>query len=791
MDGPPHPEGGGGGGSEEGGGDGGGGGGGAKAVITSTPATTTSSSSSSSSSILSSTSSLISSFFRPSSSSSSSTPSTSSVSSTTSSSSSTSSSPIIISSPSSSSPIIISSPSSSSIASSASSTSSQVLMTSDGHLVFPLPILNPSLDSLTAPTYIPSSTLTYVPVSSPSPTPQPPRPTTPRRPTPRRPAPQPPTRPGPPVTPVPITTSSADRSGSSTPTQEQPTPAHTYMPTPTASTTSIDSSLSTPASSVGVGRGALSLRLIDEDEDSDFDSRCDSFEDRLVFPPRPAYTTTTTPMSPPSPPAHVRTRANTQPTHAPAHVSCHVPGHVLTHAPAPCTHDAPHATAPMSPTTHAHAPIAPTTHAPLALNHPLPHRPPPLHCPPPPHYVPPPPEAQWWGDARGNGLAHSASDPMVRPPLWQPPEAPQQQGAREGPAAPRLARSDSVVAVPEDLLTPKPSLAGAAAAALVAAALMPGAAMMLHAAFRLVFGTLFPAYYSYKAVKTKNVKEYVKWMMYWIVFAFFTCLETLTDVFLSFWFPFYYELKILVVLWLLSPATRGSSILYRKFVHPWLTRREDDIDNCIAQAKEQGYSAVLSLGSKGVNYATTVIMQTAIKGGGGIMNQLKRSYSSGELIGADGDMNRNIKPLPPHLHDNDYDDPTAHHHLQHHHLPRQPPPPGAYDSEPRVRAESDAAYKPRGSSASRVVRSNKTRSADVTDYYQDSQDDGNGSSIARRRSPRSQDPARSQPTLHFQEPPPREPQRKRGKSENRPRPKSMVSADYSDEDSEVDVWWQW
>lgn len=169
----------------------------------------------------------------------------------------------------------------------------------------------------------------------------------------------------------------------------------------------------------------------------------------------------------------------------------------------------------------------------------------------------------------------------------------------------------------------------------------------------LVFGTLFPAYYSYKAVKTKNVKEYVKWMMYWIVFAFFTCFETLTDLFLSFWFPFYYELKILVVLWLLSPATRGSSILYRKFVHPWLTRREDDIDNCIAQAKQQGYSTVIQLGTKGVNYATTVLMQTAIKGGGGIVNQLRRSYSSGEF--PDGDMNRNVKALP-HIPDDDYDD---------------------------------------------------------------------------------------------------------------------------------------
>ena len=31
----------------------------------------------------------------------------------------------------------------------------------------------------------------------------------------------------------------------------------------------------------------------------------------------------------------------------------------------------------------------------------------------------------------------------------------------------------------------------------------------LYHCFRLVFGTLYPAYKSYKAVKTKNVKEYV------------------------------------------------------------------------------------------------------------------------------------------------------------------------------------------------------------------------------------------------------------------------------------------
>ncbi|ETN66041.1 hypothetical protein AND_002175 [Anopheles darlingi] len=161
---------------------------------------------------------------------------------------------------------------------------------------------------------------------------------------------------------------------------------------------------------------------------------------------------------------------------------------------------------------------------------------------------------------------------------------------------------------------PRMSVTGMGLCSLVAIFFFPRAigSNILFPGFRLLFGTLYPAYASYKAVRTKNVKEYVKWMMYWIVFAFFTCIETFTDILLS-WFPFYYEIKVIIVLWLLSPATRGSSTLYRKFVHPMLTRREQEIDDYINQAKEKGYTAVLQLGSKGVNYATNVIMQTAIK----------------------------------------------------------------------------------------------------------------------------------------------------------------------------------
>uniref|UniRef100_A0A8C9S822 Receptor expression-enhancing protein n=1 Tax=Scleropages formosus TaxID=113540 RepID=A0A8C9S822_SCLFO len=126
----------------------------------------------------------------------------------------------------------------------------------------------------------------------------------------------------------------------------------------------------------------------------------------------------------------------------------------------------------------------------------------------------------------------------------------------------------------------------------------------------LIFGTLYPAYSSYKAVKSKDVKEYVKWMMYWIIFALFTTAETITDIFLI---PFYYELKIAFVVWLLSPYTKGSSVLYRKFVHPTLSSKEKDIDEYICQAKDKSYDALLHFGRKGLNVAATAAVTAAAK----------------------------------------------------------------------------------------------------------------------------------------------------------------------------------
>uniref|UniRef100_A0A8C0W714 Receptor expression-enhancing protein n=1 Tax=Castor canadensis TaxID=51338 RepID=A0A8C0W714_CASCN len=174
----------------------------------------------------------------------------------------------------------------------------------------------------------------------------------------------------------------------------------------------------------------------------------------------------------------------------------------------------------------------------------------------------------------------------------------------------------------------------------------------------LVFGMLYPAYASYKAVKTKNIREYVRWMMYWIIFAIFMAAETFTDVFISWsgtgvgglWgrggplhlapdslaplcsdrFPFYYEIKMAFVLWLLSPYTKGASLLYRKFVHPSLSRHEKEIDTYIVQAKERSYETVLSFGKRGLNIAASAAVQAATKSQGALAGRL-RSFSMQDL----------------------------------------------------------------------------------------------------------------------------------------------------------------
>jgi hypothetical protein len=98
----------------------------------------------------------------------------------------------------------------------------------------------------------------------------------------------------------------------------------------------------------------------------------------------------------------------------------------------------------------------------------------------------------------------------------------------------------------------------------------------------IVFGYMYPAYQTFKALDGKDKEARLQLLRYWAVFATFSAAEFYTDMFVS-WLPFYYEVKMLLLLYLSIPFTKGSSTVYEMHMKPWLRAHQVEIDEAINQ----------------------------------------------------------------------------------------------------------------------------------------------------------------------------------------------------------------
>lgn len=99
-----------------------------------------------------------------------------------------------------------------------------------------------------------------------------------------------------------------------------------------------------------------------------------------------------------------------------------------------------------------------------------------------------------------------------------------------------------------------------------------------------VFGNLYPAYMSYKAIVSGRQEEYKQWLMFWTVNTVFTILEMFGDALVS-WLPLYYEAKIGFLVWL--AVFQGATIIYERYVGPVLDEYESDIDHKLDAVKDK------------------------------------------------------------------------------------------------------------------------------------------------------------------------------------------------------------
>lgn len=98
--------------------------------------------------------------------------------------------------------------------------------------------------------------------------------------------------------------------------------------------------------------------------------------------------------------------------------------------------------------------------------------------------------------------------------------------------------------------------------------------ILIYPAFKILFVIIYPVYRTFKIIKIPNPSEHFKWLVYWINFALFVMFESTADVSLNYLFNYYYEIKVIYLIFILEPSFDGSMTIYNQIIYPLLVALE-------------------------------------------------------------------------------------------------------------------------------------------------------------------------------------------------------------------------
>lgn len=125
-----------------------------------------------------------------------------------------------------------------------------------------------------------------------------------------------------------------------------------------------------------------------------------------------------------------------------------------------------------------------------------------------------------------------------------------------------------------------------------------------------IVGFVYPAFKSFQAIEHRVTGDVTQWLIYWVVYSFFSIIEVFVDV-LLYWIPFYYAFKIAFLLWAMLPQTRGAKFLYDSFLKDFLKSNESKIDSALKDAKSS--AGKVSAEAKKVASAASEIVENVKK----------------------------------------------------------------------------------------------------------------------------------------------------------------------------------
>ena len=86
-----------------------------------------------------------------------------------------------------------------------------------------------------------------------------------------------------------------------------------------------------------------------------------------------------------------------------------------------------------------------------------------------------------------------------------------------------------------------------------------------------LLGVAYPVFMSFHALENDSTQADDKqWLTYWVVFGLFNMIDQFAGFVLHF-IPFYYVLKLAVLIWLFHPKSVGATWVYNNYIQEYAT----------------------------------------------------------------------------------------------------------------------------------------------------------------------------------------------------------------------------
>ncbi len=120
----------------------------------------------------------------------------------------------------------------------------------------------------------------------------------------------------------------------------------------------------------------------------------------------------------------------------------------------------------------------------------------------------------------------------------------------------------------------------------------------IYSTYTLFTHQINPYYFSRKSNSTKTASAFkeelqMKWISYWTIYMCIIFVEYYFESTLYYVVPFYYELKCVLLLWLLLPKFNGALFIYQQYSRRVVEWYEPIIDPLIEQYIEKAYETLL------------------------------------------------------------------------------------------------------------------------------------------------------------------------------------------------------